>query len=94
MKEILLDGAAWHSAEGFFLALLPELDAPSWHGHNLNALYDSLSGGINEVEPPFKVIVQNTAHFSEDMVSFLEGVSAVFVDARREFGVDVAFERI
>jgi RNAse (barnase) inhibitor barstar len=94
MKEIVLDSAAWHSAEDFFHALLPELDAPGWHGHNLNALYDSLAGGINEVEPPFRVIVQNAAHLSEDMVSFLAGVSAVFADARREFGVDVAFEVI
>ena len=91
MKAISLNGAEWSSTEDFFAALLPELGAPSWHGHNLNALYDSLSGGINEVEPPFTVTVHNTAGLSSDFAPLFSGVAEVFADARREFEADVSF---
>lgn len=91
MKAILLDGAQWRSTDDFFAALLPKLGAPSWHGHNLDALYDSLSGGINELEPPFTVTVCNTGNLPPDFAVLYAGVAAVFADARRAFGVDVSF---
>lgn len=91
MNAISLNGAEWRSIDDFFAALLPELGAPSWHGHNLNALYDSLSGGINEVEPPFTLTVRNTESLPPDFVALFSGVADVFADARREFGADVTF---
>jgi RNAse (barnase) inhibitor barstar len=52
MKVITLDALGWQSPRDFYAALLPELEAPAWHGRNLDALNDSLnSGGINGVEP-------------------------------------------
>ncbi len=91
MKIITLDASEWRNLDDFYLALLPELGAPDWHGHNLNALYDSLSGGINEVEPPFHVTVRNTAALSADFIILFSGVADVFEDARREFDVDLLF---
>ena len=39
--------------EDFYNSILPQLDAPEWHGRNLDALSDSLvGGGINGIEPP------------------------------------------
>lgn len=94
MKAITLDAAGWIATDDFFAALLPELGAPSWHGHNLNALYDSLSGGINEVEPPFSVTVRNTGNLASEFGSLFSGVAEVFADARREFNTDVSFTLI
>jgi len=94
MKLITLDGSNWTSAADFYSALLPALHAPTWHGRNLDALYDSLSGGINGVEPPFHVVIQNGRHLPNAMGSFLEKVVTMFEDARREFGTDISLEII
>ena len=52
---IRLDSSGWRTPADFYSALLPQLGAPSWHGRNLDALFDSLSGGINRVEPPIRI---------------------------------------
>jgi RNAse (barnase) inhibitor barstar len=90
MKVIRLDASRWRTPEDFYSALLPELRAPSWHGRNLDALYDSLSGGINELEPPLAVEIQRVAEVPADMTAFLAKVVAVFEDAQKEFGAVVA----
>jgi len=80
MKLIILDATAWRSPDDFYSALLPELGAPAWHGRNLDALDDSLYGGIDEVEPPFTVIIENSTGLSADVRAFL----ARAVSGRRE----------
>jgi RNAse (barnase) inhibitor barstar len=90
MKIIQLDASGWRSPMDFYSALLPELGAPSWHGDTLDALRDSLSGDINQLEPPFAVEVEHSAVVSADMAEFLARVVAIFQDARSEFGVDVS----
>ena len=90
MKVIALDGSGWRIPVDFYDALLPELGAPDWHGRNLDALYDSLGGGINCLEPPLKVVIQGAACLSPEMTSFLAKVTTLFEDARREFGADVS----
>ena len=93
-KLIALDGSRWLRPEDFYSALLRRLGAPAWHGRNLNALDDSLYGGINAVEPPFSVVVTGTENLSAKMISFLAEVGTVFSHARREYGADVTFETI
>jgi len=90
MKLIILDATAWRSPDDFYSALLPELGAPAWHGRNLDALDDSLYGGIDEVEPPFTVIIENSTGLSADVRAFLAKVADVFADARTLHGADVA----
>ncbi|HEY0114041.1 MAG TPA: barstar family protein [Allosphingosinicella sp.] len=90
MKAIEFDSSTWASPEDFYSALLPELGAPEWHGRNLDALNDSLAGGINRLEPPFRVEIGGTAHLSSDMAAFLGEVHALFEEARRAFGVEVS----
>lgn len=91
MKIIRLDASAWSSADDFYSALLPELGAPSWHGHNLDALWDSLTSDINEGMPPFSVVVRHASHLPPDMAVLFEGVSNVFADARNDRSIDVWF---
>jgi RNAse (barnase) inhibitor barstar len=90
MRIIKLDASRWRSPADFYAALLPELGAPDWHGRNLDALYDSLSGDINQVEPPFRVEIAAAAGLPADMAAFLAKVAAAFDDARRDFGIDVS----
>jgi RNAse (barnase) inhibitor barstar len=94
MKLIPLDASSWNGPDDFYEALLPELGAPDWHGRNLNALDDSLYGGINRVEPPFRVVVAGTATLGPEMRMFLAQVVEVFADARKRYGEDVAFELV
>jgi hypothetical protein len=50
VRTIDLDASNWKTIDDFYDALLPELGAPDWHGHNANALNDSVIwGGINAV---------------------------------------------
>jgi RNAse (barnase) inhibitor barstar len=54
MTEINLNGAPWQDATDFYTDLLKALEAPEWHGRNLDALWDSITAGaINGVNPPF-----------------------------------------
>ena len=89
MNVIRLDASQWRRPDDFYAALLPQLGAPPWHGRNLDALFDSLSGGINFLEPPFSVEVEGTGELSGHMAAFLTEVAAIFDDAR-EGGAEVS----
>jgi RNAse (barnase) inhibitor barstar len=92
MQLIRLDAAGWRSPDDFYSALLPELGAPDWHGRNLNALYDSLMGDINCLEPPFEIEIEGAAELPQNMKAFLDEVISVFEDARTEFGAEVSLK--
>jgi RNAse (barnase) inhibitor barstar len=67
VKVLELDAREWRSADDAFDALLEALGAPDWHGHDLDALNDSLQGGdLNAINPPLTIYVTN-----------LEGASAM-----------------
>ncbi|WP_336987699.1 barstar family protein [Altererythrobacter aquiaggeris] len=87
-----LDASVWKIPEDFYSALLPELGAPDWHGRNLDALSDSLSGSINRLEPPFCVEIVGLGHQPKDMKTLLGNVAAVFKNAQAEHGADVSFK--
>ena len=88
MLEIMLESSSWNSPEDFYHDLLAALGAPDWHGHNLDALWDSITGGgINEVNPPFVIRVVGERRNS-NCDEFLRRVQEMFVDARAQ-NVDV-----
>ena len=90
MELIRLDASEWQSPDDLYSALLPKLGAPDWHGRNLDALFDSLSGGINRLEPPFEVEIVGAGQLSPDMKVFVDKVASVFEDAHAEFGAEVS----
>jgi len=46
--EIIVNWVFIKSEKSFYEAFLSQVKAPDWHGHNLDALADSIiSGGIN-----------------------------------------------
>jgi RNAse (barnase) inhibitor barstar len=92
MKVINLDASEWCSPEDFYSALLPQLGAPTWHGRNLDALEDSLRGGVNQLMPPFTVHVERTDSLPEPMRHFLGQVASVFNGVREEAQQDIGFQ--
>ena len=66
MRTIELDATRWWKVTDFYDDLLNALEAPEWHGRNLNALYDSIIwGDINGVEPPYTVRIRNMSNTRE-----------------------------
>lgn len=85
MREIILDATGWTRAEDFYAVYLPAVGAPDWHGHNLDALWDSLRGGyINQVNPPFRVHIIGAADLPDDCRLFLARVASLIADARAD----------
>ncbi|MEO7658643.1 MAG: barstar family protein [Pyrinomonadaceae bacterium] len=90
MKAIELNARSWQTADDFYISLLPNLGAPQWHGHNLDALWDSIArGGINEVDPPFVVRVVNLNR--TELKEYLLSVQRMFREAKEE-GIDIELE--
>ena len=62
MRVIKLDASQWKMPLDFYNSLLPHLEAPNWHGTNVNALVDSMVfGNINGIEPPYKIWIVGAA---------------------------------
>jgi RNAse (barnase) inhibitor barstar len=83
MLEITLSGAHWTAPDDFYNALLPSLGAPDWHGHNLDALWDSITGGdINAVNPPFRVKIAGVDQMPLNCKDLVDRFAALISEAR------------
>lgn len=89
--NIIIDWKDVDSKGAFYEMFLPQVNAPEWHGRNLNALNDSLvTGDINGIEPPYCIVCKNTSELAEELVEFQRKVLAIFSDAVIEHeGVEV-----
>ena len=80
MKTLRLDAEGWNSAEDVWSALLASLEAPTWHGRNLDALGDSLSGGdLNGVKAPLSFEIHHLDKASLAAQSELARIKALVV---------------
>jgi RNAse (barnase) inhibitor barstar len=92
MQEIQLDGTAWNTEDDFFTAFLSAVRTPDWHGHNLDALNDSIGAGdINEVNPPFLVKIRGSASMKPEAKQMVERFQQLIQDLKRE-GINVAIQ--
>jgi RNAse (barnase) inhibitor barstar len=67
VEEIELDGATWKRTDDFYASYLAAVGAPDWHGRNLDALWDSLTGGdINRCNPPFHIRIRGATRMSDE----------------------------
>ena len=83
---ILIDWKNISTPEEFYLLFLPQVDAPEWHGHNLNALNDSLvTGDINGLNPPYKITNINISKIPESVSDFQRAVLEIFTDSAKEY---------
>ncbi len=67
MRVFKLNASEWEMPLDFYESLLAVLEAPHWHGCNINALVDSMVyGGINGIDPPYKIWIFGTANLDKD----------------------------
>ncbi|MFY9854644.1 MAG: barstar family protein, partial [Terracidiphilus sp.] len=72
VTDIRLDADGWQSSDDVYQAFFTAVGAPSWHGRNLDALYDSIgTGAINETEVPYRITIQNVEKMGNDAASFV-----------------------
>ena len=83
MPTLFLDGARWQTAEDFYDAFLRAVGAPSWHGHNFNALRDSIAvGDINAVSLLYDIVVHDTSRMSESALAIVRQFRELIEDLR------------
>jgi len=83
VKELLLNGAEWDCRDDVYTSFFRAVEAPDWHGRNFDALRDSIEiGQINNVEPPYRVIIQNYSQIGPGACQ----MASQFVDLLREIG--------
>jgi RNAse (barnase) inhibitor barstar len=56
--SVTLDAIDWKNQKDFYNSYCSATNAPKWFGMNLDALLDSLRGGICQITPE-KIIIRN-----------------------------------
>ena len=83
--EMILSAAGWKTADEFYTAFFDAVGAPSWHGRNLDALWDSIrSGGINRVNPPFRIRISGLRQTSAECSQLIDRFAQLIEEARAE----------
>ncbi len=82
MEIYLLDGKDMTSRENAYRVIERTMRFPDWFGHNLDALYDSLS----ELPPETAVVFVNTGRLTENLGNYANKVLACFRDSSEEIG--------
>ena len=91
MKEISLDASEWRDRDDFYDALLPALGAPTWHGRNLDALNDSISGGdISAIRLPIRIEITNSAAVPSELRDYLAKFADLITDLKTDRACDIA----
>lgn len=90
--KISVDWQEISSLEEFYDSFLIQIQAPDWHGHNLDALNDSIvNGDINGIEPPYEIENINFELVSDYLKDFQRKVFEIFQDASLEKDIHVTF---
>lgn len=85
MTLIRLSADGWRHIDDFYDAILGALAAPDWHGHNTNALIDSMVyGEINGISPPYKIVISNTGGLKQSLRDQVAAQLFYIVQARDE----------
>lgn len=92
MKRISIDISDCKTVDDFYGILLSSLDAPDWHGRNLDALWDSITSDINNVMPPYSIELSVDTCLSPSVAALVPRVKALFREAREELHIEVEFK--
>lgn len=89
MTRIVLDVTGWKSQDDFYDAILRALGSPTWHGRNLDALWDSLiCDTVNTVKLPVEIVLAGNAPPPEPLRSYL-GILTGFTEEAARNGYDL-----
>ena len=90
MKTVLVDWSKIKDIEGFYTTVLPQTEAPGWHGHNLDAIQDSwVTGDICSSGPPFKFHFIRFNDIKSDLKPFSEIVMEVANESVKMHGGEI-----
>ena len=79
------------TADDVYQRLLELLDAPDWHGRNLDALWDSLTSDTNGLLPPYVIEVVGREDVPESVSGLLSEIHTVFEDAQKDEDIQIEF---
>lgn len=80
--EIIINWGDIKSENEFYEVFFRQVDAPEWHGRNLNALADSIvTGDINNIEPPYTIRSIDVSNIAESLEEFQLLVLNIFNEA-------------
>ncbi len=92
MRTLLLDASGWNSRDDVYDAFFRAVGAPAWHGRNLDALSDSIQGGlINEIEAPYRIHIVNTLKIGPEARQMLDDFRGLIQELAAE-GCQVGIE--
>jgi RNAse (barnase) inhibitor barstar len=94
IPAISLDASDWKTPDDFYTSFFQAVGAPEWHGRNLDALNDSIAtGSINQIEVPYRIVIQNTAKATASVNSFLKRFNSLVKNCMANgCPVDIALE--
>ncbi len=85
MVEIRLDGQLWKTKDDFYGAFLAAVGAPESHGRNLDALWDSITGGqVNAREIPYCVVINGLSHMGSEAAQMVQQFQELIEEAKRD----------
>ncbi len=89
MKTFKMDVSECLTADDVYRRLLAVLDAPDWHGHNLDALWDSITSDINGLLPPYAIEVAGREDAPQPVSALLSHIQALFEEAHHDANIRV-----
>ena len=89
MKTLRIDVSDCKYVDDVYGRLLAILDAPEWHGRNLDALWDSITSDINGLFPPYCIEVVGYKDAPEPVSALLSRIQAVFEEAQKDENIRV-----
>ena len=82
MQDFYIDARHCEDEDALWTALLSGLQAPNWHGHNLDALWDSLIvGDILGQPPPQRIFLHLPDPPPPALLSLLDRLQGLFAEA-------------
>ncbi len=92
MRTFKIDVADCLNAGDVYERILTVLRAPDWHGHNLDALWDSITGDeINGLVPPYSITVTGHEQAPAHVSALLFRFKTVFDDVQKDQNIHVEF---
>lgn len=94
MTKLLIDWANLTNRREFYAHAFEQMQAPGWHGDNLDALNDSwVTGGICSSGPPYTFVFRNESALTPELSEFARRVLEIAEDSIRENGGSIDRQR-
>ncbi|MFB2532258.1 barstar family protein [Paracoccus sp. p4-l81] len=90
MDQVTFHACDWAGPEQVYGDLLDWLGAPAWHGRNLDALWDGLTGGLHRRGPPYAIRVTGISAATPQVAALLADMVRLFDAARADHGLEIA----